>query len=77
MKKSTPFLVVLIGIVLYTTVQGSYQESRAWEEAANVHQQNSFFLMQIADLLQGLLLAILFAALYVKKALGPKKKEGE
>ena len=33
--------------------------------------------MQIADLLQGLLLAILFAAVYIKKALDSKDKEEE
>ena len=74
MKKTTPYLLALIAVVLVTSLHGGMEANRAWEEAANAHQQNTFFLMQIADLLQGLLLAILFAAIYIKKALDSKDR---
>lgn len=75
MKKSTPYLLALIAVILIASILGGIQENRAWEEAANAHQQNTFILIQIAQLLQGLLVAVLFAAVYIKKALEPKNKE--
>lgn len=70
----------MIVVIAYTFLNSTIQENRAWDEATNAHQQNAFFLMQIADLLMGLLALIFFAAIYIKKALetstDEKRKSG-
>lgn len=43
MKKTTPYLLALIAVVLVTSLHGGMEANRAWEEAANAHQQNTFF----------------------------------
>ena len=76
MKKSTPALIAMIVVVAYTLVEAYFQGNRAWEVATSAQQQTTMQLSRVAALLDGLLVLIFFAAIYIKKTLEANAEEG-